>query len=158
MEHAHPAARELPVDLDELCIALESVMGELRWYFDRDSGRTLLVNREYDPVADEGPSRAEIESQPERFIPVPGLRTDELLEDMRAFIGTVGESTLRESLELTLLAPKPERRFKSVLGYVPDVRQRWFQFKRQRLESRARAWLSSIGVLLQPLHAPLRAL
>ena len=40
------------------------------------------------------------------------------------------------------------RRFRAVLSWLPDYQQEWHAFRQQRLESRAREWLSGLG--LQP--------
>jgi hypothetical protein len=142
------AEKPLPVDLAELCIALtaEGEVTELRWYLDRDTGRVILVSREYDPGDWGGLTVQDIEGTPARFTPVPVADPALQLDDMRAFVGALGDARLRESLEIALSALRPERRFRAVLGWLPDELDRWHAFRQRRSEARATAWLSSVGV------------
>jgi hypothetical protein len=133
--------RKLPVDLDDLCIALETAAGEMSWYLDGHTGNTILVTAEYDPVEQEGPSLDEIEADPSRYLPIPAADNREALRDMESFIQGLADARLKESLELALAAPKPFRRFKSVLAYVPEQRRQWLEFKSERTELRALEWL-----------------
>ncbi len=141
--------KRLKVDLDDLCIAIETSPGDdMRWYLDAESGSTILVTREYDPVEDDGPTLEEIESHPDRYLPVPPTPSHEAFRDMEAFVAGLSDERLKESLELALGAPRPFRRFKSVLDHLPDQRQAWFEFRRQRMVARARRWLANQGIEL----------
>ncbi|MCU0698264.1 MAG: UPF0158 family protein [Myxococcaceae bacterium] len=145
MSHAE---QPLAVDLTELCIAL-SAEGEttgLKWFLDRDSGRVILVSREYDPGEWGGLSVQDIEGTPARFTPVPAADPTLHLDDMKAYVAGLSDVRLRESLEIALSGPRPERRFRAVLGWLPDELERWHTFRQQRSEARALAWLDSVGV------------
>lgn len=140
--------KALPVDLGELCIALasEAEASDLRWFLDLESGRVILVTREYDASEWGGLSAEDIESNPTRFRPVPGADPSSQLGDMQAFVAGLSDVRLRESLELALTAPRPERRFRAVLGWLPDELEKWHAFRQQRCEARAHSWLSTLGV------------
>lgn len=139
--------KRIKVDLDELCIALETSPGEdMRWYLDAESGATILVTCEYDPAEDGGPTLEEIESHPDRYLPVSPTPSHAAFADMEAFVAGLSDERLKESLELALGAPRPFRRFKSVLEHLPDQRQAWFDFRKQRMLDRARRWLADQGI------------
>jgi hypothetical protein len=61
----------LPVDLSDLCIALESEAADYRWYFDLDTGETILLGPEFDPEEYGGLTREDIKGRPQRFHRVP---------------------------------------------------------------------------------------
>lgn len=147
--------KRLKIDLEDLCIAMDSSPGEdMRWFLDAETGDTILVTREYDPAEADGPSIDEIEASPRRYLPVPEAEEAAAFAAMQAFIGTLADERLRESLELALAGPRPMRRFKSVLEHLPEQRQRWFEFKRGQLLARAREWLASQGI--EPHDRPRR--
>jgi len=141
----------LPVDLAELCIALsaESEVSELKWFLDLESGKVILVSREYDAAEWGGLKPDEIEGNPARFRPVPAADPQHHLVDMRAFVDELTDGRLRESLELALTAPRPERRFRAVLGWLPEELEKWHGFRQHRFEARAHSWLSTLGVTAQ---------
>lgn len=140
--------KPLPVDLTELCIALENEARGFDWYLDTETGDTVLVNAEYEPHEYGGLKVEEIEGNPQRFRRVPPTDERTVLADMEAFAAQHKDEKLKESLQLALEAPRPERRFRAVLGWLPEEQHAWHQFRHQRLEARARAWLEQLG--LQP--------
>ena len=144
--------KRLPIDLADVCIALETAPdAELHWFLDTGSGETILVSREYDPSDIDGPTRDEIDASPARYLPIPPAGPDESLADMREFMASLEDPRLRESLEIALSGTGPARRFKNVLGHVPEQRDDWLSFKHARTEERARAWLTEKGI--EPLPA-----
>src|SRR5262249_22758710 len=88
----------------------------------------------------------DIEGNPQRFRRVPTADERQTLQDMEAFAQGLGDERLKESLMLALEAPRPERRFRAVLGWLPEEQQRWHAFRHERLEARARAWLEQLGL------------
>ena len=147
--------KRLPIDLDDLCIALETAPGaEMRWYLDAESGATILVNSEYDPSELDGPTLDEIAAAPQRYLAIPEAEPDGGLGEMREFSAALADSRLRESLEIALSGTGPARRFKNVLAHVPEQRDQWFAFKRRRTEERAAGWLASHGLEAAPAKPP----
>lgn len=139
--------RELPVDVEELCIALASEGSDLRWFLDTQTGDVVLVSHEYDPADNAGLTAEEIEGDALRFVPVPVGDPGQVVEDMAAFTGQLGDGQLKESLELALSAPRPEKRFKTTLSWLPETQQRWRSFRLGRCRDRAVAWLADLGIV-----------
>jgi hypothetical protein len=140
------ASRKLQVDIADVCIALSGEGGELEWFLDLQTGETLLVNSEYSAEEHGGLTAKQIHHDSLRFKRIPAPRGDELLRDMEAFAGLSQDERLKQSLELALSAPHPERRFRAVLGWIPDEQQRWRSFRQEKLEHRAKSWLSTLGL------------
>ncbi len=136
----------LPVDMSELCIALEAEPAELRWFLDVSNGDVILVNDEFVPEENDGLSVQDLEQNAERFRQVPPSNPADVVGDMVAFAAQLTDERLKESLELALSAPRPERRFRAALGWLPDELERWHSFRQGRCEGRATQWLQSLGI------------
>jgi hypothetical protein len=65
---------------------------------------------------------------------------------MEAFIITVGNPRLQERLERAIRGRGAFRYFKDVLLDYPAERERWFQFKQDRLHQRMLDWLEEQGI------------
>jgi Uncharacterised protein family (UPF0158) len=139
--------KPLPVDVSDVCIALEAGEPGYAWYLDLETGGTLLVGPEYDPAENGGLTSEEIDSDRSRFAPVPPRDPQAGYQDMVLFTAQLTDDRLRESLELALGAPRPFRRFKAVLGWLPEEQRAWHEFKQKRLEADARAFLEECGVV-----------
>jgi hypothetical protein len=81
-----------------------------------------------------------------RFITIPTQSSHEGYRDMEAFIDTVRDPLLQERLERAISGRGAFRYFKDVLLDYPSERQRWFQFKQDRLDQRMLDWLESEGI------------
>ena len=136
----------MTIDLADVCIALSGEGGPLRWFLDTQTGSTLLINGEYDPGQNGGLTAAQVEADGDRFKAIPAGDPHLTLIDMAAFAAHTTDALLRESLELALAAPHPERRFRAVLGWLPEEQARWHAYRQGRLEERARAWLKKLGL------------
>jgi len=67
---------------------------------------------------------------------------------MEDFIATVEGERLAELLEVAIKGKGAFRRFKDVLLNYPEERERWFEFKDDRMRERALEWLDDIDVSL----------
>lgn len=81
-----------------------------------------------------------------RFIAIPDVHTFDGYKDMVRFIGTVSNQRLQERLDWAIRGKGAFRRFKDVLYDYPDWRERWFQFRDERMYKRVLYWLETIGV------------
>ena len=118
----------------------------MRWFLDTQTGSTLLLNAEYDPAQNNGLTPAQVESDANRFKRIPAGDSHLTLTDMAGFAAQTPDLMLRESLELALAAPHPERRFRAVLGWLPEEQSRWHSYRQGQLEQRARLWLKKLGL------------
>lgn len=88
----------------------------------------------------------ELDSEGSRCLAVPYQDSREAYRDMEAFIETVTDEHLAELLAMAIDGRGAFRRFRGVLARYPEVRERWFQFKDERLRQRALGWLASVGI------------
>lgn len=80
------------------------------------------------------------------IIAIPTQDSSEGYLDMETFIDTVRNPQLKEHLEQAINRRSPFRNFKDVLMDYPVERERWFQFKRERLQQRITEWLEEHGI------------
>ena len=82
----------------------------------------------------------------DRFISITSEGSHEGYRDMEAFIATVRNRRLQERLERAISGRGAFRYFKDVLLDYPAERERWFQFKQERLHQRILDWLEAHGI------------
>lgn len=83
------------------------------------------------------------------IIAIPSDSSSDGYSEMVAFIDTVRNPRLRERLERAISGRGAFRYFKDVLLDYPAERERWFQFKRERLQQRITEWLEEHGITRQ---------
>ena len=139
--------RTLKIGLDELCSAMEDSSYEDEYYLDLETGEILLIS---DYVDDEeiGKMKDQIDEDTDRYERIPKAESHEGYGDMVNFIGTVKDERLVELLEVAINGKGAFRRFKDVLLNYPEERERWFQFRDDRVHEKALEWLGDIDVSL----------
>ena len=139
--------KTLKIDLDELYDAMENSSYEVEYYLDLETGEILFVSEGMDDE-ETGKLKNQIEEELGRYEPIPKAESYEGYRDMQAFIATVEDDHLSELLEVAINGKGAFRRFKDVLLNYPEERERWFQFKDDRMKERALEWLDDIDVTL----------
>jgi hypothetical protein len=138
-------ARRIKIDMGEVLYALENSDYETSYFLDLDTGHLELIQENLDlPEQDE--VKKKIDSQPDRYEKVPEAEPRDGYQDMLEFTETLTDNRLRELLLVALNGRGAFRRFKDVLFSHPAERERWFSFKNERMEERAKEWLNDIGV------------
>jgi len=139
--------KALNIDIGGLCEAMEDSSYENEYYLDLDNGEILFLS-EYTDDEETKKLKELIEEDFDRYERIPKAEPHEGYEDMVDFIATVKDERLVELLEVALNGRGAFRRFKDVLLRYPEERERWFQFKDERMQERAHEWLDDIGVTL----------
>ena len=139
--------KALNINLDELCEAMEDSSYENEHFLDLETGEILFVS-EYMDDEDSEKLKERIEEDFERYERIPKAESHEGYQDMVDFIASVDNERLTELLEVAINGKGAFRRFKDVLLNYPEERERWFQFKDERMEERALEWLEDIDVTL----------
>jgi len=139
--------KSLKISLDELCQAMEDSSYENEHFLDLETGEILFVSKYMDDE-DSEKLKERIEEDSERYERIPKAESHEGYQDMVDFIATVDSERLVELLEVAINGKGAFRRFKDVLLNYPEERERWFQFKDERMEERALEWLEDIDVTL----------
>ena len=133
---------KIKVDLDMLFWAMESQSGEIDYYMDKQTGEILQVSSELFGD-DEDEIRDEVEENPDRYIFIEPLLSNESFKIMEDFIDSVSDAEAADALYKALSRRSPFRNFKDTLCEFPEIRQDWFKFHNEALLERAKDWLSS---------------
>jgi hypothetical protein len=148
------STKRVPVNWDDLEMALTSHRGEWIGYLDLETGEVRMVPTDRLDDDDNGLSEDEIDAGLDagRLIHVEPLGSKVEYRWMEEFTGTVRDARLRGRLEVALDGRGAFRRFKNVLLDFPAERERWFAFREERLHAAAREWLGELGI--EPTTAP----
>ncbi len=125
--------------------AFENNAPEVHSYLHRSTGEVLRV---VDGVAD--PTMHQRIAADAGYLRVDPVSSREQYRWMERFIATVAEGELRTRLVASIDGKGAFRRFKDVLLTFPVDRERWFQFRTERLRSCMTAWLESNGLEAVP--------
>ncbi len=139
--------KSLKIDVDELCSAIEDNSYQHEYYLDLETGEILFLS-EYLDHEEREKLRDRIDDEPDRYARIPKAEPHEGYEDMVDFIATVKDERLVELLEVTINGKGAFHRFKDVLLNYPEERERWFQFRDDRVQEKAMEWLGDIDVSL----------
>jgi len=139
--------KSLNINLDELCEAMEDSSYENEYFLDLETGEILFLSEYMDDEETEK-LKGQIEEDFDRYERIPKAESREGYQDMVDFIATVKDEHLTELLEVAINGKGAFRRFKDVLLNYPEERERWFQFKDERMEERVLEWLEDIHVTL----------
>jgi hypothetical protein len=142
------ASRRVPVNWDDLDMALTSNHGEWTCYLDLRTGEVQMLSVARFGDDDDGPSEEEIDAGIDagHLIHVEPLDSSVEYRWMAEFATTVSDPRLRDRLEVALDGRGAFRRFKNVLLDHPAQRERWFALRDQRLDEAARDWLAEQGI------------
>lgn len=157
-----PALRDLPIDLDELSLALEGDPLLTGGRLDLRTGEVHqigpLYERDYfdefgepdDEEADDEEADwaddAEVGEADDRWLRFDSLGSRPGFRDMEEFLETVADERLATRLDRALGGRGAFRRFKNELADVPDELACFHRFTDDRRRGRARQWLAESGL------------
>lgn len=134
-------AEPLQISWEALEDAFENNAPEVHSYLHLATGEVLRV---VDGVAD--PSMHQRIATDVRYLRIDPVSSREQYRWMERFIATVTEPDLRGRLVAAIDGKGAFRRFKDVLMAYPTERERWFEFRTERLHSCIDAWLEAHNV------------
>ncbi len=152
-----PALRDLPIDLDELSLALEGDPLLTGGRLDLRTGEVQQIGPLYEsdfvddvgePLEgdDDWPDDADIGEADDRWLRFDSLGSRAGFRDMIDFLETVADERLATRLDRALGGRGAFRRFKDELADVPDELARFHRFTDDRRRGRARQWLAESGL------------
>jgi hypothetical protein len=142
--------KPLQIDWDELEAAFENRNEDLTYYLDLVTGQVILEGEGEDAHFDEDaemddavPVEAAPRGETTRLYVVSFSDDDELdwMDDFIEGDGTI-PAALKETLS-DLVAQGPSQRCKDELRHHPEVRDRWFLFRSERVHEVMDAWMES---------------
>jgi hypothetical protein len=147
--------QRIPIDWDDLEIALTMHMDEQSNYLDLRTGKVELAANEI-IGADVGLSEEEVETgfTEGYLIHIEPLSSQIEYRWMADFAETVTDQRFRQMLDLALDGRGAFRRFKIALSDHPAERERWFAFRDERLWQAMVEWLADHDI--EPTTPPPR--
>ncbi|HEY3341617.1 MAG TPA: DUF6429 family protein [Anaerolineae bacterium] len=157
------------IDWTDLSHAFESGSSEVRFFFDRQTGKVITLTDEtlhyaetppYNPLPDWMQNAVWEAAQVrddcgKRYIPIPTADTADEYRDLEAFISTVNSPAVQSQLWRAIRGSGAFHRFKEALLEHPSERQRWFAYREGRTLARMTQWLASIDIEpANPLQPP----
>lgn len=142
-EDAGAAPRELVIDLDELCWALNSrdPLGLGSHWLNLETGEVRFVSEDLAP--DEAGEDPRDDDRWLRVDPIPSSVGFRIMED---FVEQCADARLARVLAHALQQRKPFRRFKDTLAAHPAQREAWFAFESEVMAAIARRWCEDHGI------------
>ena len=113
------------------------------YYLDKVEGETHMVNRNLIELRD---LTDEIERRSTRYLYVPKLTKEDLIEDLNAFLETVERPDLKNVLPIAFESPHKVSAFRKILEKAPDELQRFDDFREKQILRRVEKWLTANGI------------
>jgi hypothetical protein len=133
------------VDLDSLVLAFSDNSLERSYYLDRDTGRIFnLLEDHDDPETEEITWQIEADGG-RRFIQIPKLAMEEVLEEQDSFVNSLEDGELKAKLSEILESDTDGSLFEEFVKRKKEARDKWNAFAKVRSRVRADEWLSSRG-------------
>lgn len=157
--------RDLPIDLDELAMAMEDHDPEGTWYLDLTTGDVNRWSDYEDDALDDEDIRPEMrpfvafmrdepDADPDRFEEVPTIESHRAFDRMAAFTARVEGHDAHQRLVRALEGRGPFRRFKDALEEFPELKKRWHAEHGRFLAEEARDWLEALEIRPVPRPRP----
>jgi hypothetical protein len=144
-EETKQSRRKLEISWEALEDAFENNAPEVHSYLHLSTGEVLRV---VDGVAD--PAMHQRIASDSGYLRVDPVSSREQYRWMERFIATVTEPDLRSRLVAAIDGKGAFRRFKDVLMAFPAERERWFEFRTERLRACMESWLEAYNIEAVP--------
>jgi len=144
-EEKKTTKRKLEISWEALEDAFENNAPEVHSYLHLTTGEVLRV---VDGVAD--PAMHQRIASDTGYLRVDPVSSREQYRWMERFIATAAETDLRGRLVSAIDGKGAFRRFKDVLMAFPNERERWFEFRTERLRSCMESWLEAHDIEAVP--------
>lgn len=141
-----PKTTRVNVDIRDIAEAIANGSPGIEYYLDLETGEIVWLADDIVVEEDRGIREAIEAGIEERFVDIPYVHSHEGYRDMKDFIDTLVDDSLREKLYIAIDGRGAFRRFKDVLLSYPEEREKWFEFSSSRNLQRAKAWLEERGI------------
>lgn len=130
----------IKIDLEYLVFAYRDEESTNTYYLDTEYGEVRFVNRELTNLKD---LTDEIETAHAKFLYVPKMSKNELVEDLNAFSKTLTDPKLLSMLQLAFEAPHIYKTYKAILGSEAESLLRLEPFLKEQAKKRLLIWLNA---------------
>ena len=136
----------MKLDRDALIVAFNDNSLERSYYLDRENGRVFnLLEDHHDPETEEIAWQIEADGG-RRFIQIPKLSMEELMQEQDAFLESLEEGELKTAVAAVLESDKDGSAFEEFVRRKKDAREKWRAYIKVRSGERAEEWLKSLGI------------
>lgn len=135
------ALKTLDIDWADLEIAYRDGSTGIESYLDRETGEVINV---FDR---EQPEWGLVRRQPERYLRVPGYRSEEARAVLRGYVQQLDASALRAALERALQEPAGLSRCSDILSESAQRLDDFARFEERAIYERLLLWLGALGIL-----------
>ena len=132
--------KKIDLDLEYLIFAYRDEETENVYYLDTEYGEVRFVNRSLTALRD---LTDEIEIAREKFLYVPKLTKEELVEDLRAFTATLTHEKIKSMLPLAFENPHVYATYKAILSPYQEELTQLEQFLKEKARGRLLVWLKA---------------
>lgn len=135
--------KKITVDLEYLVFAYRDEEAQNIYYLDTEYGEIRLVNRDLTDLKD---LTDEIEISHDKFLYVPKMTKDELMEDLQAFSSSISDPKLKGMLPLAFEHPHVFTTFKAILAPYQSEVVHLEQFLKDQARARLLVWLKANSI------------
>ena len=136
----------MKLDRDALIVAFNDNSLERSYYLDRENGRVFnLLEDHHDLETEEIAWQIEADGG-RRFIQIPKLSMEELMQEQDSFVESLEEGELKTALAEILESDSDGSGFEEFVHRRRDAREKWRAYIKIRSGERADEWLESIGI------------
>lgn len=136
----------MKLDRDALIVAFNDNSLERSYYLDRENGRVFnLLEDHHDPETEEIAWQIEADGG-RRFIQIPKLSMEELMQEQDAFLESLEEGELRTAVASVLESDRDGSAFEEFVRRRRDAREKWRAYIKVRSGERADEWLKSLEI------------
>ena len=133
----------MKLDRDALIVAFNDNSLERSYYLDRENGRVFnLLEDHHDPETEEIAWQIEADGG-RRFIQIPKLSMEELMQEQDAFLESLEEGELKTAVASVLETDRDGSAFEEYIRRSKDARDKWRAYIKVRSTERADEWLKS---------------
>ena len=88
-----------------------------------------------------------MQQDPKRFAQIPKPQPAENMQEVEAFIATVHDPRLKESMQRAMTSHRPFREFRDLLETKIKEKREWEAYHKKNLEQRTERFLKSAGLV-----------
>ncbi|OQB39167.1 MAG: hypothetical protein BWY09_01168 [Candidatus Hydrogenedentes bacterium ADurb.Bin179] len=130
------------LDMEEISMAMEDHSFMTTYYLDKETGKVMPIMGDT-LVDEEDPMLAEIEENPSRYLFIEPMPSRDSFSFMEQFVESLPDSEDKRILERALEWRKPFSNFKNALHDMPEIRERWFAYKKECMNSYILEWFEA---------------
>lgn len=142
----------MKIKLSEVVEAMEMTDELLLCFYDRETGKNLLLPDPYRSTEENETLAEQIESQHERYVRFPMKYEIHEYSIVEAFVDTLPAGHMQEELLNAICGKGAFRRFKQKIRYY-GIEQYWYSFRADAFQSLAIQWCAEHGVEYERIEA-----